>query len=149
MKFASIFSRQLSKLAKSQSKHTIEENESLIDGVVDLSDAIYSIELEQNHTVQAPLVETENEPVKELRPASECDPALACRKFVINDKPIRPIIKFPETKKRKFLKSWYAEYAWVEYSIFKDAAFCFPCRKFENRINSNADKAFVTTCKLF
>ena len=32
--------------------------------------------------------------------------------------------------KRSFQASWYSEYEWLEYSIERDAAFCFPCRFF-------------------
>jgi len=62
-------------------------------------------------------------------PASEIDPALASRDFIISDKPIRPLIKYPTSNKRKFVKAWYAYYPRLEYSIHADAAFWFPCRK--------------------
>ena len=43
-------------------------------------------------------------------------------------------ISFPSTimgcKKRSFNPEWYREYSWLEYSIEKDAAFCFACRFF-------------------
>ena len=50
--------------------------------------------------------EVELEPVTILKSASEFDPALANRDFIVSDKPIRPLIKLPVTNKRKFVKSW-------------------------------------------
>lgn len=48
--------------------------------------------------------------------------------------PCQPIIKFPITnfsgKGRSFNPEWYKQYSWLEYSVIKDAAFCFPCRLF-------------------
>jgi hypothetical protein len=79
-----------------------------------------------------------------VTPANECDPALASRQFVEGDRPIRPKINFPVTKKRKFSTQWYVKYDWVEYSIHRDAIFCFPCRKFSNN-NGYALSIYVTT----
>jgi hypothetical protein len=43
--------------------------------------------------------------------------------------------KFPKTKFgadwRSFLDSWYKKYDWLEYSVEKDAAFCFHCFLFK------------------
>ncbi len=50
--------------------------------------------------------------------------------------PCQPVIsgKFPTTyfsgKGRSFNPDWYKLYPWLEYSITKDAAFCYPCRLF-------------------
>ena len=49
--------------------------------------------------------------------------------------PIRPKLhSFPVTqfgsKARCFNNKWYEKYSWVEYSIQKDAIFCYPCRFF-------------------
>ena len=33
-------------------------------------------------------------------------------------------------KGRSFNPAWYQQYSWLEYSVKKDAAFCFPCRLF-------------------
>ena len=56
------------------------------------------------------------------------------RAFLIQCGPIRPSIDFPKTdqgrKKYRFSKNWYNEYDWIEYSLSKDAAFCFSCRCF-------------------
>ena len=30
----------------------------------------------------------------------------------------------------KFLSAWYTTYDWLEYSVSRDAAFCFTCRSF-------------------
>ena len=44
------------------------------------------------------------------------------------DKPIQPVIKYPQTKfcstNRLFQSRWYEQFPWLEYSISLDAAFC-------------------------
>ena len=49
----------------------------------------------------------------------------------LHQQPAQPVIKFPTTemgsKKRSFNSSWYAKYKWLEYSVIKDSAFCYPC----------------------
>jgi hypothetical protein len=51
-----------------------------------------------------------------------------------NKQPCQPKISFPLThfgkQERAFSAKWYTGRHWLEYSIEKDAAFCFPCRKF-------------------
>lgn len=38
------------------------------------------------------------------------------------------------TQKRAFQHCWFEKYNWVEYSVHKNAAFCFPCRVFGKNI---------------
>lgn len=38
--------------------------------------------------------------------------------------------QFPTTDKRKFNEKWLKDYVWLEYSVSKDAAFCYACRQF-------------------
>ena len=44
------------------------------------------------------------------------------------------LARFPVTligsKQRAFNSDWYKTYSWLEYSIERDAAFCYPCRLF-------------------
>jgi hypothetical protein len=58
----------------------------------------------------------------------------ANRTFVVESGPVRPISDFPQSeisgRKFKFQKKWYDEFNWLEYSMSKDAAFCFSCRCF-------------------
>lgn len=59
----------------------------------------------------------------------------ANRALIVNNLgPIRPLIEFPVSTsgKRtfKFQSRWYDLYSWLEYSVLKDAAFCFYCRCF-------------------
>ena len=35
-----------------------------------------------------------------------------------------------QNKSRSFVSSWYQTNEWLEYSVQTDAAFCYPCRKF-------------------
>ncbi|KAJ6639835.1 Zinc finger MYM-type protein 1, partial [Pseudolycoriella hygida] len=37
---------------------------------------------------------------------------------------------FPKTNGRCFRVDWFQNFKWLEYSIVRDAAFCFPCRMF-------------------
>ena len=37
-------------------------------------------------------------------------------------------------RKRGFVASWYIDRDWLEYSVKKDAAFCYPCRQFSGEI---------------
>lgn len=40
-------------------------------------------------------------------------------------------------QKRAFNHSWFARYHWLEYSVSRDAAFCFPCRVFGKNIRND------------
>ncbi|KAK1382720.1 hypothetical protein POM88_020455 [Heracleum sosnowskyi] len=48
--------------------------------------------------------------------------------------------QYPPTEfgnqRRRFQASWFNTFKWLEYSIAKDAAFCFPCYLFENDASS-------------
>ena len=61
------------------------------------------------------------------------------RRAYIQKGPTQPILKFPlkqfgnNAKKRAFSKSWYINYNWLEYSEYKDVAFCFYCFLFKER----------------
>ena len=50
--------------------------------------------------------------------------------------PCQPLIRFPTTditgKQRSFNAQWYKLYDWIEYSVQKDAVFCYPCRLFQS-----------------
>jgi hypothetical protein len=39
--------------------------------------------------------------------------------------------------KQSFSSSWYLNRDWLEYSVEKDAAFCYACRKFKS-VSSDA-----------
>ncbi len=52
-----------------------------------------------------------------------------------HEKPVqRSSGRFPSTllgtKKRSFNPDWFKTYSWLEYSVERDAGFCFPCRHF-------------------
>ena len=57
----------------------------------------------------------------------------------LTDVPKEPRIKFPTSKFgekfRSFNPDWYMNHNWLEYSVNRDAAFCFPCRWFSSRLN--------------
>ena len=57
----------------------------------------------------------------------------------LSDIPKQPRIKFPTTKfgekLRSFNPDWYKTYSWLEYSVNREAAYCFPCRWFSSRLN--------------
>ena len=61
--------------------------------------------------------------------------------------PVQPRnIRFPSTnlsgKLRSFNPTWYSAYPWLEYSVSRDAAFCYPCRLFTTG-TGKAEKAFT------
>lgn len=56
--------------------------------------------------------------------------------------PKQPILKcFPVSKSgsqnRAFSSKHYAEFNWLEYSVERDAVFCFVCRMFDNNLHEN------------
>ena len=66
--------------------------------------------------------------------------------------PIQPTrITFPvryfSGKGRSFNSDWFRLYPWLEYSIKKDSAFCYPCRIFGSTSigTSRPEKAFMST----
>uniref|UniRef100_A0A1X7UR36 TTF-type domain-containing protein n=1 Tax=Amphimedon queenslandica TaxID=400682 RepID=A0A1X7UR36_AMPQE len=44
------------------------------------------------------------------------------------------------TKGLCFSAKWYEQYEWIEYSIAKDAVFCYPCCFFANAMNRAEDR---------
>ena len=56
------------------------------------------------------------------------------RDFIVRSGPIQPNVNFPFTQRGakhfRFQKSWYESNPNLEYSVQKDAAFCFCCRVF-------------------
>ena len=88
----------------------------------------------------------------EIKAANESDPATADRCYSKGDKPIRPKIQvYPINnikEKRRFRSCWYSKYEWLEYSVSKDAAYCFACRKFTKEVGLSCTK-YVTIGKYF
>ena len=62
------------------------------------------------------------------------------------EKPTQPYIKFPAhqigLKKRSFNPRWYSVHHWIEYSIQRDAVYCYPCRLLTTN-PGRSDPAFV------
>ncbi|XP_071844931.1 zinc finger MYM-type protein 1-like [Apostichopus japonicus] len=61
--------------------------------------------------------------------------------------PQQPHLKaFPQTtygeKKRSFNKEWYSAYSWIEYSVERDAVFCYACRHFSTA-NKVTEQSFT------
>ena len=66
--------------------------------------------------------------------------------------PIQPVLKrYPcrmfgsgvNERERCFSDSWYGKFSFIEYSIAKDAVFCFPCRFFSDP-TKYVEHAFTT-----
>ena len=58
--------------------------------------------------------------------------------------PKQPKIKFPlrsfgTGRQRAFNSEWYKSHPWLEYSVDRDAAFCYPCRVFKCGSNRSED----------
>ena len=65
----------------------------------------------------------------------------------LEDNPIQPRnIDFPRNNKsnRSFNSSWFHKHTWLEYSVTRDAAFCYPCRFFSCGVQ-RGDQPFITT----
>lgn len=61
------------------------------------------------------------------------------RQYLINMGPHRPrLAKFPHDGKNRFSAKWYDEYEHLEYSLEKDAAFCFTCSLFRREKREEA-----------
>ena len=82
-------------------------------------------------------------------PASSptCDIALTPQ-----SSPCQPTrIVFPSTyfsgKARSFNPAWYKQWPWLEYSVSKDAAFCYPCRMFSTSVSASTSRPEKTFSK--
>ncbi|CAL2240197.1 unnamed protein product [Prunus armeniaca] len=55
--------------------------------------------------------------------------------------------KFPQTNQsginRRFIANWFDDHDWLEYSIAKDAAFCFHCYLFKSNFDQVGGDAFT------
>ncbi|XP_042465598.1 zinc finger MYM-type protein 1-like [Zingiber officinale] len=69
------------------------------------------------------------------------------RRAYIDKGPIQPIYDYPftecEGQKRRFQSYWFQKYPWLEFSIEKQSAFCFPCYVFDT--NSAQFDTFTVT----
>ncbi len=66
------------------------------------------------------------------------------RNYLISLGPHQPVLaKFPSDGKSKFYSGWYREFPFLEYSVAKDAAFCFVCYLFPSTLSS--ENAWYTT----
>ena len=66
-----------------------------------------------------------------------------------DDGPTQPTLKtYPRTMQssamRSFQGAWYSLYSWLEYSIAKDASFCYACRHFSPTNVTQAETAFTS-----
>ncbi|XP_047027517.1 zinc finger MYM-type protein 1-like [Helicoverpa zea] len=46
--------------------------------------------------------------------------------------PIKQVVldTYPKQHNRAFVSDWFKRYKWLQYSVEKDAAFCYPCQQF-------------------
>lgn len=54
-------------------------------------------------------------------------------------------VRYFSGKKRSFSFAWYQNRPWLEYSVKRDAAFCFPCRLFSSTSHTSSDLVFKET----
>lgn len=53
---------------------------------------------------------------------------------------------FPRTNQRRFQPNWIQKCPWIEYSVQRDAVFCYPCRQFStSSAAKNPDLTFTVT----
>jgi len=67
----------------------------------------------------------------------------------LSQKPVQPVdISFPVRKIGKSNRGcnplWFKTYPWMEYSVEKDAIFCYPCRHFATN-SGRSEKSFTQT----
>ncbi len=119
-------------------------------------------ELHSCHLVRLHLLNTETESEKEL----ETDTAdnLELSSYLVQsasnnkapsdlascstESPRQPAIKFPRRvfgncRKRGFNIEWYNCFPWLEYSIERDTAYCYPCRLFTAKQHHSKDSNFT------
>lgn len=65
------------------------------------------------------------------------------------EKPAQPVLsEYPGNvlgkRLRRFCSSWFNRRNWLEYSVQKDAAFCYACRRFQQYISHSSDQTFIT-----
>ena len=76
-------------------------------------------------------------------PASESSLSSADIERVLLLGPVRPKLDFPKStfgeKSLRFQEKWYDLHDWIEYSVEKDAVFCFYCSLFGMQGNSFCD----------
>lgn len=46
-------------------------------------------------------------------------------------------VSFPKTESRSFQPKWMDKYSWVEYSVERDAIFCYACRQYPSSSSTN------------
>ncbi|CAI6377654.1 unnamed protein product [Macrosiphum euphorbiae] len=79
---------------------------------------------------------------------SDCNNTFTLDLGDLNSGPMRPILKaYPKTQfglqKRAFSSAYYQNHDWLEYSLEKDAIFCYACRLFSNSSGHN-EETFTT-----
>ena len=96
-------------------------------------------------TVDVTVSSTAAQPAQTGQQADDIASSLQCP-------PCQPVdIQFPITyfsgKARSFNLEWFQQYSWLEYSVKKDAAYCYPCRLLNtpSTRTSRPEKAFSTT----
>uniref|UniRef100_A0A1X7U2F4 TTF-type domain-containing protein n=1 Tax=Amphimedon queenslandica TaxID=400682 RepID=A0A1X7U2F4_AMPQE len=63
----------------------------------------------------------------------------------IDEKPVQPYnTTFRIENGRSFNASWFSKHTWLEYSISKDAVYCYACRFFSTGIQ-RGDECFLLT----
>ena len=87
------------------------------------------------------------------KPINDCEPCIRDeirRKYVLKG-PCQPLSHdFPRTqfgnKMRCFQVNWFKNWEWLEYSVSKDAAFCFWCYLFKgDKGKRSGEETFVKT----
>ena len=68
--------------------------------------------------------------------------------MILPQPPVQPAnIKYPTTmisnKARSFNPAWYTHYPWLEYSVQKDACYCYSCRLFGSGTGTKCEQIFT------
>ena len=99
------------------------------------------IELDMNDIVADPGL---RKPIDEFHPDIRDD----ARRAYIQMGPYQPNCEYERTsgkiQTRGFVKSWFTQFDWLEYSPAKDAAYCFYCYLFKPPVTSKFDNDAFT-----
>jgi hypothetical protein len=92
------------------------------------------IEIDMNKIVADPGL---RKPIEEFHHDIRDD----ARRAYLQMGPCQPVCEFQrtegKTQTRGFVKSWFDQFDWLEYSVAKDAAYCFYCYLFKPQKTSN------------
>ena len=104
---------------------TLRKRQSNLDVQNELSNEHFTVELNQILSTDAS-VQPKDSNLPQTSAAASVNLEPEFDLGTLEDGPARPVLNaYPIRNNRKFLKKWYDEYSWLEYSVNEDASYCF------------------------